>query len=211
MTLVAEKTGGKAFYNRNDLGNAVKLAMEDGGTYYALAFAPANKEADGKLHKVKLTTNRKGIELRYRQAYLSLDPSLPSKERIKYMRQEMSNALTDTQHISTGIVVYAKPGDGKFIDLTVDGHSLTFAASENNRVRIRFQVVTATFDAKGKYLKSGADVMETEFDADRMQAFLHTGARLKAPFEPSPEAKRVRVAVRDLASDRIGTVDVPLD
>src|ERR1041385_6198978 len=36
MEQLAENTGGRAFYNRNDLGNAVKEGMADGATYYAL-------------------------------------------------------------------------------------------------------------------------------------------------------------------------------
>ena len=36
MQEIAERTGGKAFYNRNEIGNAIVASMNDGGTYYTL-------------------------------------------------------------------------------------------------------------------------------------------------------------------------------
>ena len=44
MNSVAEQTGGKAFYNTNDLNKAIRDSMEDGSTYYTLGYYPENKE-----------------------------------------------------------------------------------------------------------------------------------------------------------------------
>ena len=211
MNLVAEKTGGRAFYNRNDLTKAIASAINDGSTYYSLGFAPENAEADGRVHRVKITSARKGVALRYRQAYLSLDPNVPSKHRIDYMKQEMSNALTDSQHLSTGVIFYAKLAeDKKSVEVVVDGNFLTYSTSENGKIRCQFQIAQAVFNGSGKSLSSGAEVVGNDFDQKQLPTFLKVGAHFKAAFTPAPDAKRVRIAVRDLASDRIGTVDVPL-
>ncbi|MBV9669318.1 MAG: VWA domain-containing protein [Acidobacteriales bacterium] len=211
MNLVAEETGGRAYYNRNDLNRAIASAIADGSSYYALAFTPAKAEVDGRVHRVKVTSSRKGVVLHYREAYLSFDQNVPSKQRIQYMKQEMSNALTDKGHLATGVIVYAKLNrDGKSVDVVVDSNFLTIASAEN-KMRVQLQVATAVFDGKDKALNSGADVVGTEFEAGKLNAFLQAGVHFKAPIERPAEAKRVRVAVRDLASDRIGTVDVGLN
>ena len=212
MKLVAEKTGGRAFFNRNDLKNAVQAAIDDGGTYYSLSFTPGNEVGDGKQHRLKLTTTRKGVELRYRRGYIAKDSDVPSKERVKFMQQELATALTDSQQISTGVVFYAKPApDGKSIDLLVDANFLTFAHAENGHAQIQFQVATATFDRKGKVINSSADVVGKELKEEDVKRLMASGAHFKAPIERTEATKRVRVAVRDLATDRIGTVDVKLD
>ncbi|MBV9670833.1 MAG: VWA domain-containing protein, partial [Acidobacteriales bacterium] len=211
MNLVAEKTGGRAFYNRNDLDKAIATAIHDGSTYYSLAFQPANTEADGRIHKVKITTSRKGVNLRYREAYFALNQNVPSKQRIQFMKQEMSDALTDTQNVATGVVFYAKLGeDKKSVDVLVDVNFLTYSTSDDGKVRFQFQLAQAVFDGKGKALSSGAEVVGNEFDSKYIPTARRVGAHFKTTFTTSPDAKRVRIAVRDLSSDRIGTVDVPI-
>src|SRR6185437_7517273 len=44
---LAEQTGGRAFYNSNDLNQAVKDALADGSTYYTLGYYPENIRWDG--------------------------------------------------------------------------------------------------------------------------------------------------------------------
>jgi VWFA-related protein len=44
MQEMAERTGGKAFYNRNDIDGAIRRSIEDGSTYYTLAYYPENTE-----------------------------------------------------------------------------------------------------------------------------------------------------------------------
>jgi VWFA-related protein len=72
---LAERTGGRAFYNTNDFGNAVRLSMDDGSTYYTLGYYPQNKHWDGKFRKIQLKTNHPGAKLRYRFGYFAVDPS----------------------------------------------------------------------------------------------------------------------------------------
>jgi VWFA-related protein len=212
MKLVAEKTGGRAFYNRNDLKNAVQTAIDDGSTYYSLSFTPGKEEGDGKQHLLKLTTARKGVDLRYRRGYIAMNSEAPSKQRVRFMQEELASALTDSQQNSTGIVFYATPAqDGKSIDLLIDANFLTFAHGENGLLQVQFQVATATFDKKGKVIKSSADVLGKELNPADAKRFIELGAHFKAPIEKTETTKRVRIAVRDLATDRIGTVDVKLD
>ena len=52
MNSVAEQTGGKAFYNTNDLNKAIRDSMEDGSTYYTLGYYPENKNWDGRFRRI---------------------------------------------------------------------------------------------------------------------------------------------------------------
>ena len=44
MNDLADRTGGRAFYNRNDLDGAVRDSITDGSTYYTLGYYPENKD-----------------------------------------------------------------------------------------------------------------------------------------------------------------------
>src|SRR6185503_10030815 len=67
MKLLADWTGGKAFYNSNDIRGAVKQATEDAEVTYTLGFYADEKDLDGSYRKVKVKVARKGTDTRYRK------------------------------------------------------------------------------------------------------------------------------------------------
>jgi VWFA-related protein len=56
MEQVARDTGGRAFYNVNNLATAVSAGVKDGTSYYSLGYYQENKNWDGKFRKINLVT-----------------------------------------------------------------------------------------------------------------------------------------------------------
>jgi len=77
MKEMAEGTGGKAFYNNNDLAGEVQRAIEDSRLGYLLTYAPNNFKEDGSFHQIRVRASRKGIDLRYRSGYYAELPPKP--------------------------------------------------------------------------------------------------------------------------------------
>jgi hypothetical protein len=74
MEELASRTGGKAFYNTNDIGGSVRRAIEDTKVSYVLGFYPEEADIDGKYHELRVQVpGRKGLELRARQGYYAGD------------------------------------------------------------------------------------------------------------------------------------------
>jgi VWFA-related protein len=69
MQELAEQTGGKAYYNSNDLASMVRSALADSREAYILTYAPSELQDDGSFHRIRLRTDRHGIQLRYRPGY----------------------------------------------------------------------------------------------------------------------------------------------
>ncbi|MGB8131776.1 MAG: VWA domain-containing protein, partial [Candidatus Angelobacter sp.] len=74
MRDVADRTGGKAFLNTNNLVASMSSSVDDGSTYYTLEYYPSNKTWDGKFRTIQINSSRPGVKLRYRQGYYALDP-----------------------------------------------------------------------------------------------------------------------------------------
>ena len=51
MNTLAERTGGKAFYNNNDLAKAIQSSLDDGATYYTLGYYPAGGGMERQVSK----------------------------------------------------------------------------------------------------------------------------------------------------------------
>jgi VWFA-related protein len=73
MEAVAEATGGKPYYNTNDLKDAVNKAVENGSNYYTISYVPPSLAYDGSFHKISVKLNVSGYHLSYRQGYYADD------------------------------------------------------------------------------------------------------------------------------------------
>jgi len=77
MEQLAASTGGKAFYNTNDINGAIESAINDGAQYYTLGYSPVDRKMDGGYRRidVKVTTGK--YKLAYRRGY-NADQGPPS-------------------------------------------------------------------------------------------------------------------------------------
>ncbi len=75
MIELASLTGGKAFYNTNDLASMIRAAMEGSREGYVLTYSPAGPREDGKFHTIRLRCGLRGVHLRYRQGYWADTPA----------------------------------------------------------------------------------------------------------------------------------------
>jgi VWFA-related protein len=73
MDMIAESTGGRAYYSNNHPGELMDKAVEHGETYYTLTYAPT-KDFDGQDRhiNVKLVGNHPGLQITYRTLYYAL-------------------------------------------------------------------------------------------------------------------------------------------
>jgi VWFA-related protein len=67
--VLAQTTGGRAFYNTNDIAGALEEATEDGGNYYTMTYAPPSHEDDGKCHNITVRLDKPGNQISYRRSY----------------------------------------------------------------------------------------------------------------------------------------------
>jgi VWFA-related protein len=77
MNVLATDTGGQAFYNTNDLADAVAKAINAGSNYYTLAYSPTNRKQDGGYREIRVTLSAsaaaRGLQLAYRHGYYADD------------------------------------------------------------------------------------------------------------------------------------------
>ena len=69
MEEVAEKTGGKAYYGRNDLDGAIDEGIAGSRTTYTLRFHMADEERDNRFHTLQVKVDRPGVQAFHRQGY----------------------------------------------------------------------------------------------------------------------------------------------
>ncbi len=200
MEELAAGTGGRPFHNINDLGAAMKTAVNDARVSYALAFSPAADAIDGKYHTIKLQVKRPGVQIRYREGYVAYpDPPQVS------LAQAIASPADFT---GVGITVNLKPAPGGvYATFNFDAKDLTIEKrGDHYAVSLEMMMVTGKLTAKSK--PTPITLTITADTRDRvMKEGLMMGMNLKAP--PGPVT--YHVGVRDVASGAVGTLHLVKD
>lgn len=68
LAILADETGGEAFFNTNDFRPALAQVVDESRSSYQLAYASPHP-GDGKRHKIEVEVDRPGISLRHRKSY----------------------------------------------------------------------------------------------------------------------------------------------
>ncbi len=216
MLTLAEKTGGRAFYNTNDITGSIKNAMEDGTVSYLLAFYPAVDDGTGKFHKLKVTLKRPGYEVRYRSGYfakrLNLDGVVDTAGSI---RQALSSPLD-----ATGIGVSVK---GAAMDATTPGERILGMTIDVAEEDVRFnhdstadrtlgtmKVVIAQFDLEGKMLASETSTIKMTLRKDTYTQARKVGLLFGRKLPLVAGATEVRVVACDDKTAEVGSVTIPV-
>src|SRR5207342_2796942 len=98
----------RAFFNSNDIAGGLGRALDDGSSFYSLSFRPTAQLADGSYHTIKITTHRKGVQLRYRKGYYALDARERDTVANNVDKLLVEQALLDQQTLSTGLPLMAQ-------------------------------------------------------------------------------------------------------
>ncbi len=69
MQQLAASTGGKAYFNTNDLNGALKRAINDGANYYTLSYSPTNARMDGSYRNIEVRLPNGHYTVAYRHGY----------------------------------------------------------------------------------------------------------------------------------------------
>ena len=231
MKALAGNTGGKAFYNRNDLGTAVAEALADGSAYYTLGYNPANEKMDGKFRKIEVKLAKKGYKLRYRRGYYATEPeeeaqlaesdteapaegvSAPDERNLLQLRSALFHPLPPT-----GLTLYTQvsppkqPGPASvMVQILVDAKTVTFRDAPGQSQRIDLDFVLAAFTPQGAQLKNSAERFRKTLNPAQHQKVMEGGMLYPMNLRLEPGRYVLRMLVRDNFSGKLGRVDTPLE
>ena len=210
MRSLADRTGGKAFYNRNDLEVGISTSIDDGSTYYTLEYYPENKTWDGKFRVIQIK-GRQGLSLRYRQGYFALDPGVQDKDTEKKLARNFSDALSLDSPSATGVVFRAgvTPPTAKAQQVTVsfaiDPHTLAFEYKDGLE-RATVSCAVAAFSEKGTLIKEEISNVTAAMKADEFEKMMK-GQQFpcKRTIELKPGSYNLTLGVVDRNSRLMGT------
>ena len=222
---MAEATGGAFLRNSNDLSRGIRRALEEQQGYYLIGFRPDAEVFDtdkgrARYNRFEVKLKRPGLKVRTRGGFYGVTDEGARPAR-RTRAQQLMSAITspfNSGDLGLSLTTLFSRGerDDSVLDsvLHLDVSRFTVVDDEGDWKRFVFDVVALTFGEEGRVIDS---LNRTETVRMRAEALRHVMAnglvyKLKAPIK-KPGAYQLRVAVRDVASERVGSatqfVEVP--
>jgi VWFA-related protein len=210
MEELASRTGGKAFYNTNDITKAVASAVADARLTYTLGYYPADEKFDGKFHKIEVHLKKGGVKLRYRKGYFDM-PEQPQDTvaRKTELRDAVFSPLDATElGLTVRVAPYApKPGSYEvLVKVEPSGIGLQQAG---DRWDGKLDVLLIQKDAQGRQYNGQDDTIEMQLKQEKYAQVSKEGLTYRQVIEKNGRATQLRIVVRDAASGSMGSVTVP--
>ena len=207
MKEIAARTGGRAFYNGNDLAHAIRNALDDSKISYTLGYYPTNNKHDGAYRSLSVKIGRPGVTLRYRTGYAAENSQ--QKAAQSDPKQVFGSPLDSSALPLRARAV--KAGDKLDVSLRFDPSTLTYRR-EGSRRKGRISVLYAFRPPKDSgELRIYPESIKLDLSEEQYKALLQNGLRTFRKQIPFPEnATSVRLALRDEESGLMGSVTIPL-
>ena len=215
MNLLADRSGGKAFYNNNNLVGAMRTAIADGESSYMIGFYPAHGKWDGKFHELRIKVRAHGDEVRYRKGYFAFpEPTGEKKQREE--KETLDAAIwspVESTAIGLEVNVQGPPTAADrtlALTLGMDIKEILLEEKEG-RWRGNIELLFLQTGQDSKTLNAETKLVTLNFEGAKYKSLQESGFFVVRHLPIVPAANTVRIVVRDRGTSALGTVTVPLN
>ena len=217
LAYLADKTGGLAYYNGNDLNWGLNRVLEDQAGYYLLGFQTPEgtlqrKNGRSDYHRIQVKVMRAGLHVRSRSGFFGEtdDETLP--RYTTPAEQLRATMLSPFQSSGVGVrltALYAEaPKRGPVVRnlLRINAADLTWKLDDHGNDWAQVMLVGVATGASDQPLAAVGRVFDLRVAPGKMAEALRDGAlyTLDVPV-PKRGAYQIRVAVRDQTTGKIGS------
>jgi VWFA-related protein len=210
--MLADQTGGLAFYGTNDIGKVMKRAFDDGRYAYTIGFYPNHGQWDGKYRKIKIQVKAAGAQLRYRGGYFAEAEHADSEAQAKADLEEAALSPLDATRL--GVIVSGKvsgPVSERKVELHValDPKQLLLKNVEQHE-KGAVDLYFVQRNAKGETVAAESQRIGLNLEEKQYEYLSQAGLILARHLRIEPESSELRVLVRDAGSQALGSVTMPV-
>ncbi len=208
----ADMTGGKAFYNTNDLAGSFRRAADDGSSFYMLGYYLDTHNNKAGWRKLQVKVDKKDSQVRSRTGFFVTNATMnPLLSR----GIDMNNALHSPIE-GTGV-----PLTVQWLNLAVDGDKKKahFAAhmpagglsfEPSGRDQLNFEFAAIAYDKDGKASGEVTHNYTPVVPEAQLASVKANGVDFRNSLDLSPGKYTVRFVIRDNVTGKVGSVTAPL-
>ncbi len=212
MQYVADLTGGKAFYNSNDIKGAIRKAIDDSAVTYTLGFYTSEENWDDRYHKIKVKVKRSGAEVRAKKGYFAeRQQNLTDRDLTLRIRDAIWSPL-DAAGVGLLASIVPSPTvpSASRILLKVSSSDISFV-QDQGVYKANVDVLFATINKRGGVRPPDQrSTLNLQLKPDTYTRVMSEGLSAGRDVGVSPETESIKVIVLDRGTGQLGSVTIPV-
>ncbi len=233
LGILAEETGGKLFFDNNDLNLGLQRVLDANETYYVLAYEPLESRRDGRYHKLEIrVANHPELKARTRNGYFEPDDKeLASQKKAEEKRQEKLKSLSPekrdqelkaekNKQMLSGIgalfplkdipveiavdFLDLPAGPSAIVNAHIEAANLSFDQIKGRQQTV-VDVTGVLFDERGKVANSFSERINLNVKPENLAQIVQHGFNYRRLAGLKPGFYQARIAVREESSGRLGS------
>jgi VWFA-related protein len=211
----ASMTGGRAYYNSNDLVKGFRDAVRDSAEYYMLGYYLDRSNTKSGWRKLAVKVKRDRVEVRARSGFFVTNATIdPDTSRNNDIASALQSPLDYTSLALMARWDNIEPGKqpGKKhvnYEMHLAADPALINDADNNHVALEIVALAKTPEGKQVDHPVGQK-FDAHLTSERVSSIRQKGAAFRGALDLAPGEYTVRFVVRDDLSGRIGSVAAPL-
>jgi VWFA-related protein len=204
------ETGGKLFYNRNDLDTEIEQSERIGSEYYTLTYQPQNVEPDGKFRRIRVTLRDRNLRAVTKAGYFARDKNLPVDAQQQKMTKlaEAAQSTVPFNALDVSLSNIVRHPDSQSAEFTVQlkSKNVTFLPTDDGKTIANLILGAASLSKDRRFLASRVHTLTLLTEDMRPLPDVVSTFQLTIPVPRKTQS--VRLVIENEDGGRIGTADL---
>ncbi len=210
-TFVSE-TGGKLYYNRNDVDAEIARSQQMGSMYYTLSYQPPQGDADGRFRQIRVTMRDPSLRALTKNGYFAPDNTpLPDPHwQAKMSLYEAAVSPLPYTALDLKIAGVTRQPDSRSAVLTVQlkPRNLVWRKTEDGKSAIDLVVAAVCLNGRGDVLSSNVEEITLQVNTPDPTRLADLVLNPKVPLTIPRRTASVRVVMETQDGGLIGATDM---
>ncbi|MGQ9633510.1 MAG: VWA domain-containing protein [Bryobacteraceae bacterium] len=209
---LAADTGGKAFFDSNDLAMGVVQAQRDIASYYLLGYYSTNTAMDGKYRRIKVQINNNlNAKLDYRTGYFASKhfKQFTASDRERQLEEALmlGDPITDLT-LALEVAYFRLAADRYYVPVTVKlpGSDLELA-KRGGAQSTRLDYICQVRDRRGRLVASARDFITVKLKEDTAAELSKKTVAYDVGFALPPGTYTLKFLTRENETGKVGTFE----
>jgi len=209
LRLMADRTGGKAFYGTNNIAGAIRHAIDDSRLTYTLGYYPEHVKWDGSFHDIRVRVKTHEAQVRARTGYFALpEPASAPVKSIQGVVAQTAISQLEGTGIGIRVQVHAIGPQTLVADLHFDLHEIGMEQKDGHWVGT-LRVVFLQLNSQQEIVQANDKTFHLNFDPATYERLLRDGMANTRRVQMLPNATQLSIVLRDASNGNVGSISIP--
>jgi VWFA-related protein len=206
------ETGGKLFYNRNDVDAEIHQSQQLGSEYYTLTYQPRGGNANGKFRQIRVTLRDPRLRALTKTGYYAPDESSPidPRQQTNIDLAEAARSTIPFAALDVKVSGIVRHPDNHTADITLllKSKGIDWQAVDNGKSIAYITVAAASLTKSQVVLASKVERLTLSVPTQDPSHLAKAVSRLQVTVRIPPKTRSIRVLTETANGGRIGAADL---